>query len=90
MASNVTINDKLVCRSDSLTTGGRGLRFKVTDQARTYPAFVVRSAEGVTGFLNQCAHMALELDWSLGEYFDNDGQYLVLSLIHISEPTRPY
>ncbi len=27
--------------------------------------------------MNQCAHIALELDWSLGEFFDADGQYLV-------------
>ena len=73
----VTINAKLLCRSDSLTVEGRGFRFEVTDRRRTYTAFVVRSTEGVASFVNQCAHMTLELDWSLGEFFDADGQYLV-------------
>ena len=77
MTPNVTTNAKLLCRSDSLTVGGRGFRFEVTDRRRTYAAFVVRSTEGVASFINQCAHMALELDWSLGEFFDADGQYLV-------------
>ena len=77
MTPNVTTNAKLLCRSDSLTVGGRGVRFEVSDRTGTYTAFVVRSAEGVAGFMNQCAHMALELDWSLGEFFDADGQYLV-------------
>jgi len=77
MKPNVAANAKLLCRSDSLTVGGRGVRFEVTDRTRTYTAFAVRSAEGVAGFVNQCAHMALELDWSLGEFFDANGQYLV-------------
>ena len=77
MTPNVTTYAKLICRSDSLTVGGRGVRFEVTDQTRTYTAFAVRSTEGVASFVNQCAHMALELDWSLGEFFDADGQYLV-------------
>ena len=77
MTQNVTTNAKLLCRSDFLTVGGRGIRFEVTDRTGTYTAFAVRSSEGVAGFINQCAHMALELDWSLGEFFDADGQYLV-------------
>ena len=77
MTPNVTATAKLLCQSDSLTVGGRGVRFEVTDRTKIYTAFAVRSAEGVASFVNQCAHMALELDWSLGEFFDADGQYLV-------------
>ena len=77
MTPNVTTNSELLCRSDSLTVGGRGFRFEVTDRTRTYTAFAVRSAEGVASFINQCSHMALELDWRLGEFFEADGQYLV-------------
>ena len=77
MTQNVTTNAKLICRSEILTVGGRGVRFEVSDRTGTYTAFAVRSTEGVAGFMNQCAHMALELDWSLGEFFDADGQYLV-------------
>ena len=37
----------------------------------------MRSTEGVASFVNQCAHLALELDWNLGDFFDSDGQNLV-------------
>ena len=77
MIPNVITSANLLCRSDSLVTGEKGFRFEVTAWTRTYAAFVIRSTEGVAGFVNQCAHMALELDWSPGEFFDNDGQYLV-------------
>ena len=72
-----TTNSRLVCRSDVLTVGGSGVRFNVTDGTKTYSAFAVRSVKGVASFVNQCAHLALELDWSLGEFFDADGQNLV-------------
>ncbi len=42
-----------------------------------FSAFAVRSTEGVASFVNQCSHLALELDWSLGEFFDADGRNLV-------------
>ena len=77
MTPKVPISPKLLCRSDSLTVGGRGVRFEVTDRRKNYTAFVVRSVGGVASFFNQCAHMALELDWNLGEFFDADGQHLI-------------
>ena len=77
MTPKVPISTELLCRSDFLIVGGRGFRFEVTDWRKTYTAFVVRSAEGVSSFFNQCAHMALELDWNLGEFFDGDGQHLI-------------
>ena len=77
MTPKVPISPKLLCRSDSLTVGGRGVRFEVTDRRKNYTAFVVRSVDGVASFFNRCAHMALELDWNLGEFFDADGQHLI-------------
>jgi len=62
-----------------LKVGGKGVRFLVTNRTTAYPAFVVRSTEGVASFVNQCAHLALELDWSPGEFFDSDGQNLICS-----------
>ena len=77
MTPKAPISPKLLCRSDSLTVGGRGVRFEVTDRRKNYTAFVVRSVDGVASFFNRCAHMALELDWNLGEFFDADGQHLI-------------
>ena len=77
MTLNGTANSNLVCQSEALTVGGRGVRFEITDLTKTYSAFAIRSTRGIAAFVNQCAHMALELDWSLGEFFDADGQNLV-------------
>ena len=74
---NLTTNRNLICRSDTLTIGGKGVRFRVTDRTSAYPAFVIRSSDGIASFINQCAHMALELDWNLGVFFDTDGLNLV-------------
>ena len=77
MSLNFTTYRKLVCWSSVLTIGGSGVRFEVTDGTKIYSAFVVRSTNGVASFVNQCAHLALELDWNLGEFFDSNGQNLV-------------
>ncbi len=76
-ALNGTANSKLICRSSSLTVGGRGVRFEVTDRTTRHSAFAVRSTVGEASFVNQCAHLALELDWSAGEFFTADSRHLV-------------
>lgn len=58
---------------------GRGVRFQVEYFGDTVPAFVVRHNGIVRGYLNRCAHVALELDWREGEFFDADGRDLICS-----------
>jgi nitrite reductase/ring-hydroxylating ferredoxin subunit len=43
------------------------------------PAFAIRFQGKVYAYQNRCAHMAVELDWQHGQFFDNDRQYLVCS-----------
>ena len=66
----------LLCRSEDLDVGGMGLRFEVQVDGERQPAFAVRSASGISAFLNKCGHRDLELDWSPGEFFDLDGRLL--------------
>lgn len=44
---------------------------------RTLPAFVIRHNGAPRAYLNQCAHMSVELDWQKGEFFDVDKNYLM-------------
>jgi nitrite reductase/ring-hydroxylating ferredoxin subunit len=71
----------LVCRSDELLEGKAGIRFPVEINLgiRRIAAtgFVIRFSGTVFGYLNQCAHVAMELDWKPGEFFDADGLYLL-------------
>ena len=67
-----------LCPSNDLLSGGLGIRFSVKDSnEKTWPAFVVRHPHGVSAFLNRCSHLALELDWEPGQFFDIDGEHLI-------------
>ena len=68
-----------ICSSDALVNGGRGVRFEVRVGGRAVPAFAVRFAGVTRAYLNRCAHVAMELDWQPGEFFDFDAEYLVCS-----------
>ena len=58
---------------------GKGMRFEVEYFGETAPAFVVRYKGRVQGYLNRCAHVAMELDWQEGVFFDSDGRDLLCS-----------
>lgn len=67
----------IICRSRDLTERGRGFRFTVHRRGERTPAFVVRFNGAVYGYLNRCAHRALELDWNAGDFFDAFGEHLL-------------
>lgn len=72
-----------VCASDALLEGGDGVRFDWPGSRDGEPpaaAFVVRHEGCARAFLNRCAHVAAELDWLPGRFFDDAGLYLVCSM----------
>lgn len=71
--------ERLICPSASLAEAGRGVRFEVEYFGEAAPAFVVRYAGAVHGYLNRCAHVAMELDWQEGVFFDAAGRDLLCS-----------
>ncbi|MGH8751965.1 MAG: Rieske (2Fe-2S) protein [Burkholderiales bacterium] len=68
---------QLICASNVLRDGGKGVRFICEAEERTHPAFVIRYQGKIHAYLNRCAHMGLELDWMEGEFFDDSGVYLI-------------
>ena len=69
-----------VCASGELVEGGDGVRFEWLDPREgggALPAFVVRFDGQPRAFLNRCAHVAMELDWLPGRFFDEAGLYLI-------------
>jgi nitrite reductase/ring-hydroxylating ferredoxin subunit len=75
----VAERERLICQSDALAEGGCGIRFEVQAQGETMPAFAVRYAGRVYGYVNRCGHIPVELDWQPGEFFDYSRIYLVCS-----------
>ncbi|MBI4987403.1 MAG: Rieske 2Fe-2S domain-containing protein [Rhodocyclales bacterium] len=71
--------ERMICASAELADGGKGIRFEIPAETGTQSAFVVRHDGQVYGYLNRCAHIGVELDWQLGEFFDDSGLYLVCS-----------
>lgn len=70
------MNRRLICASDELAEGGRGVRFMVDRHGASEPAFAVRFRGQVHAYLNRCAHVPVEMDWQQGEFFDHSGLYL--------------
>jgi len=70
---------RLICASGDLREAGAGVRFDVEYFGERAPAFVVRFQGRVHGYLNRCAHVATELDWRAGAFFDSAGRDLICS-----------
>ena len=71
--------DIFICEAADLEEGGRGVRFPITAGFEDRTGFVVRYGGSVRGFLNRCAHVPIELDWSEGQFFESSGLYLMCS-----------
>ena len=67
----------MICASAELLDGGDGVRFAVMQGGREVAAFAVRFRGQVYAYINRCAHVAVELDWQPGRFFDGDGLYLI-------------
>ena len=72
-------DERLICESRALHDAGRGVRFEVEYFGEPAPAFAVRKEGRVQGYLTRCAHVAMELDWQAGVFFDADGRDLLCS-----------
>ena len=68
---------QVICKSSDIESGGKGVNFQVEFNNTELPAFVVRHGSIAYAYLNQCAHLHLELDWERGEFFDIDAEYIV-------------
>ena len=71
--------ERLICAGGALADGGRGVRFEVEYFGQPAPAFAIRHRGRLHAYLNRCAHVALELDWQEGVFFDSDGRDLLCS-----------
>ncbi len=78
-AAPVGSGARMICASGDLADGGDGVRFDIERNGEIVPAFAVRHGGRVHAYLNRCAHIAMELDWKPGKFFDADGEYLICS-----------
>ncbi len=63
--------------AELLVDGGQALRFEITHGTQVLPAFAIRYEGVVYAYLNQCAHVAMEMDWQPGQFFDFDQRFIM-------------
>jgi nitrite reductase/ring-hydroxylating ferredoxin subunit len=66
-----------VCEAGALAERGDGVRFDLAARGGPVPAFVLRIDGRPTAYLNQCAHVPVELDWNPGRFLDDTGTVIV-------------
>jgi nitrite reductase/ring-hydroxylating ferredoxin subunit len=58
-----------VCQSHALIERGQGVRFALPELGEHTTGFVVRYNGKAYAFVNQCAHVPIELDLNPGKFF---------------------
>ena len=70
-----------------LENGGKGLTFKVklsknskalsTKAINVVPAFAIRYKDTIYAYKNICGHIAVNLDYNPGHFFDEEGEFII-------------
>jgi nitrite reductase/ring-hydroxylating ferredoxin subunit len=66
-----------LCEGAGLAERGAGVRFEIERRGAAMPAFVLRIDGQPKAWLNQCAHVPVELDWTPGRFLDDTGTVIV-------------
>ncbi|MGL4574276.1 MAG: Rieske (2Fe-2S) protein [Burkholderiaceae bacterium] len=66
-----------LCASDDLWERGRGVRFHVMTPGGAENAFAVRYEGTAYAYINRCMHLPQEMDWTSGEFFDDECEYII-------------
>ncbi|HEY9277091.1 MAG TPA: Rieske 2Fe-2S domain-containing protein [Methylotenera sp.] len=69
----------VVLNSADLEDGGKGLRFPLPSLGLNVTGFVVRFKGVPYAYVNQCAHVSIELDWNEGDFFTAQQDFLICS-----------
>ncbi len=71
--------ERWICRSETVNERGLAYRFMVQRGGRARKAFVIRYYQQIYAYINECAHVPIELDYNLGDVFDLTREYLICS-----------
>ena len=69
--------DSVILNSADVENGGKGLRFALPALGQNVTGFVVRFKDKAYAYINQCAHVSVELDWNEGEFFTAQQDFLI-------------
>ncbi len=66
-----------LCNSSDLLDSGEAVPFDVVYCGRTSRGFAIRFEGQVYAYLNQCAHVPMEMDYQPNQFFDSTGRWLM-------------
>lgn len=66
-----------ICKSEDLISEGNGIRFLLPELGERITGFLVRYSGKAYAYVNQCAHIPVELDWNEGDFFNPTREYLI-------------
>lgn len=69
--------ERLICAAAAVPEAGAGVRFELHRHGRPRPGFVIRWQGRARAYVNECAHIPVELDYQPGHFFDFSGCVLV-------------
>ena len=69
--------ETITLNSADLLESDKGLRFALPVLGEFVTGFVVRFHGKAYAYVNQCAHVSVELDWNHGDFFTRQKDYLV-------------
>jgi nitrite reductase/ring-hydroxylating ferredoxin subunit len=67
----------VIFNSEDLVNEGAGLRFPLPQIHERATGFVIRFHGKPYAYVNQCAHLPVELDWNEGAFFTAQKDYLI-------------
>ena len=70
-------NQRVICKSEELLEKGKGVRFELPEFGEHVRAFAVRFNGVAYAYVNQCAHLPVQLDWNEGDFFTREQDYLI-------------
>ena len=71
------MSEKIILNSHNLHEKSLGLRFKLPVLGEFASGFVIRYEGKAHAYVNQCAHVPVELDWNEGQFFTVSKDYLI-------------
>ncbi len=74
---NASARVVFLCKSMDLAERGEAVPFDVAYCGRTSRGFAIRFEGQVFGYLNQCSHVPMEMDYQPNRFFDSTGQWLM-------------
>jgi nitrite reductase/ring-hydroxylating ferredoxin subunit len=69
----------VVLNSADLEDGGKGIRFPLPALGQNATGFVIRFKGVPYAYVNQCAHVSIELDWNEGDFFTAQQDFIICS-----------